>query len=123
MADGPAVSGQSYVFAVAGKPGDRLSFATMFGMSNDWFFGTPPGGLSLFGADGQPQSGDVTDMLVLFDAGTEIDEEVGVGPDVAPQQLMPDQGAMDPVRQVREVPAAEYGLPASAHIRVTLAPM
>jgi hypothetical protein len=70
------------------------------------------GGLSLFGADGQPQS-----------RGTEIDEEVGVGPDVAPQQLMPDQGPMDPVRQVREVPAAEYGLPASAHIRVTLAPM
>jgi hypothetical protein len=120
---GPAIPGQSFQFAITAQPGDRLSFATMFGMSNDWFFGTPAGGLPLFGADDQPVIGDVTDMISLFDAGTELNEEVGIGPDVAPQQLTPEQGPPDPVNQVREVPAIEYGRPASAHLRVTLTPM
>ena len=122
-APGPALPGQSYQFTIMGKEGDRLSLATMFGMSNDWFFGTSPGGVPLFDAFGEPMRGDVTELLSLYDAGTEINEEPGVGPDVAPQQLMPDQGAVDPVKQVREVPAQEYGRPASAHVRVTLTPM
>jgi hypothetical protein len=122
-AAGPALPGQSYQFTVTAKPGERLSFATMFGMSDDWFFGTPPGGVALFGADDEPVSGDVTDVVSLYDAGTEVDEELGVGPDVGPQQLMPDQGPMDPIQQVREVPASVYGRPASAHVRVTLTPM
>jgi hypothetical protein len=122
-APGPALPGQSYQFTVTAMTGDRLSFATMYGMSSDWFFGTPPGGIPLFGLDGEPVSGDVTSMISLYDAGTEVDEEPGIGPDVGPQQVMPDQGPPDPVPQVREVSAAEYGHPASAHVRVTITPM
>lgn len=122
-APGPALPGQGYQFTVTAKAGDRLSFATMFGTSDDWFFGTPPDGLPLFDADGEPMRGDVTSMLSLFDAGTEIDEEPGIGPDTGPQQAMPDQGPADPIRQVREVPAAEYGRPPSAHVNVTMTPM
>jgi hypothetical protein len=122
-APGPALPGQSYQFTVTGKPGDALSFVTMFGMSNDWFFGTPPGGVPLFGLDGMPISGDVTRMISLYDAGTELDEEPGIGPDVGPQQAMPGQGAPDPIAQVREVSASEYGRSASAHVRVTITPM
>ncbi len=120
---GPAVPGQAYQFTITAQQGDRLSFATMFGTSNDWFFGTPPDGVPLFDGADQPVSGDVTDMISLYDAGTEIDEEPAIGPDTGPQQLSPDQGQVDPVNQVREVPTAEYGRPASAHVRVTLTPM
>jgi len=120
---GPAHPGQAFEFTVSAQPGDRLSFATMFGTSNDWFFGTPPGGLPLFDGDGQPVGGDLTNLISLFDAGTEIDEEPGIGADTGPQQLTPDQGQADPIDQVREVPAAAYGQPVSTHIRVTLMPM
>jgi len=123
MAAGPALPGQGYQLTVTAKPGDRLSFVTMYGVSNDWFFATPPGGLPLFSADDMPTSGDVTSMISLYDAGTELDEEPGIGPNTGPQQLMPGQGPPDPIPQVREVTAMEYGRPASAHLRVTLTPM
>jgi hypothetical protein len=122
-APGPALPGQSYLLTLTAKPGDQLSFVTMFGMSNDWFFATPPGGLPLFGAGDMPMSGDVTSMISLYNAGTELDEEPGIGPDTGPQQLMPGQGPLDPITQVRKVTAMEYGRPASAHLRVTLTPM
>jgi hypothetical protein len=122
-AAGPALPGHGYQFTITAKPDDRLSFATMFGTSDDWLFGTPAGGIPLFGADGQPVSGDVTSMISLLDAGTEVNEEPGIGPDTGPQQATPDQGPVDPIRQVREVPAAEYARPASAHLNVLITPM
>jgi hypothetical protein len=122
-AAGPALPGQGYLFTITAKTGDRLSFATMFGTSDDWIFGTPVDGIPLFGADGQPVSGDVTRMISLFDVGTEINEEPGIGPDTGPQQATPDQGPVDPIRQVREVPAAEYARPVSAHVNVMITPM
>ena len=103
-------------------PGDNLSFATMFGMSDDWFFSSPPAGIALFDAWDQPISGDVSDQIGLFDAGTELNEELGIGPDTAPQQPAADTGPADPIDQVRAVPAAEYPAPASAHLRVTITP-
>ena len=120
---GPALPGQAFEFPITAMPGDRLSFVTMFGTSNDWFFATPPDGMPLFGMDGEPLSGDVTERIALYDAGTEINQEPGVGPDTGPQQMAPDQGQADPVNQVRAVPAAEYAQPASAHLRVTLSPI
>src|SRR5690606_9795344 len=101
---------------------DHASFATMFGMSNDWFFATRPEGIALFDADGAPRRGDVTGAIALYDAGTELDQEPAIGADTGPQQRAPDAGAADPVDQVREVPAAVHGFPASAHLRVTLEP-
>jgi hypothetical protein len=120
---GPAVAGQSYEFTIAAKPGDKLSFATMFGMSNDWFFGTAPGGLSLFDRKDRPMRGDVTGMISLFDAGTEVNQEPAIGPDTGPQQMMPDQGAIDPMAEVRTVLSSEYGYRVSDHLRATLTPM
>jgi len=120
---GPAVPGQAYEFTITAKPGDRLSFATMFGMSNDWLFGTAPGGLPLFDRKDRPMRGDVTSMIALFDAGTEVNQEPAIGPDTGPQQMMPDQGAIDPMSEVRNVTTSEYGHPVSAHLRATLTPM
>ncbi len=121
-ARGPARPGEAYELTVSGLPGEHVSFATMFGMGNDWFFATRPEGIALFDADGTPRRGDVTGAIALYDAGTELDQEPAIGADTGPQQAGPDTGAADPVDQVREVPASVHGFPASAHLRVTLEP-
>jgi hypothetical protein len=118
----PARPGNVFEIALSGMPGDRVSFATMFGMSDDWFFATPSQGIALFDEAGMPISGEVTEQIAIYDAGTELDEELGIGPDTGPQQAAPDTGPADPVHLVREVPSSVYGLPASAHLRVTLEP-
>jgi hypothetical protein len=51
-APGPAAPGGAY--ELQAKPGDRLSFVTMFGWSNDQFYATPDAGLALFDGTGQP---------------------------------------------------------------------
>jgi hypothetical protein len=79
-------------FEVKAKPGDRLSFATMFVQSNDKFYGPADGGIALFDASGKPVSGDLTSMVRLYDAGTEKDELPGAGPNQAPRQKGMSQG-------------------------------
>jgi len=99
---GPALPGGGYAFTITASPGDRLSFATMFVQSNDWFFATPDGGIALF--DGEtPISGDVTAMIGLWDAGTEVDQPIGFGPDQAPRQAGPNTGAPDGMGTVHMV--------------------
>jgi hypothetical protein len=87
-------------FEVKAKPGDRLSFATMFVQSNDKFYGPADGGIALFDANGKPVSGDLTSMVRLYDAGTEKDELPGAGPNQAPRQKGMNQGPSEsgPVR-------------------------
>ena len=63
----PLRSGEAFEFKVSGKPGERLTIATMLGQSND-----------LFDATGQPIAGDITSQILLWDAGTEINEEPGL---------------------------------------------
>ena len=80
-------------FAVTAKPGDRLSFATMFVQSNDKFYGPKNGSVALFDKSGKPISGDITMAVQLFDAGTEADQQPGAGADQAPRQKTANQGA------------------------------
>lgn len=119
-APGPARPGGAYEVTITGAPGDRLSFVTMFGISNDWFFASDPDGVPLFDADGTPIDDDVTAMVHVYDAGTEIDQELAIGPDTAPQQPAPDTGAGDPIELVRE---AAHAYPATTHLRVTITPV
>jgi hypothetical protein len=121
QAPGAARPGVAFEGEVSVLPGDRLSFAMMFGMSNDWFFASDPDGIELFAPDGTPMSGDVTHMVNIYDAGTELDEELGIGPSTGPQQASFDSGLADPIHQVRAV-GSRYPFPASAHLRVTLTP-
>jgi len=74
---GAAVPGQSFEFTVSAVPGDRLSFTTMFGASNDWFFAPDEKGIALYDANNKPVSGDFSSAVKLWDAGTMIDEEPG----------------------------------------------
>jgi hypothetical protein len=115
--------GNAFEITITAARGDRLAFATMFGMSNDWFFGTPSGGIELFDADGMPIRGDVSELINIYDAGTELDQEPSVGADTGPQQPAPDTGRADPVHQVRALSAIDYPRQASAHMRVTIEPL
>ncbi|AUV84066.1 hypothetical protein C2R22_19230 [Salinigranum rubrum] len=101
---GPLTPGDAYEFEFEGGADARLSFATMFVESNDLFFAPDPTGIALF-SDGDPVSGDVTDRVALWDAGTEVNEEPGAGPHQAPRQSGPDTGEAEngTVRLVSDV--------------------
>ena len=88
---GPALPGSSYSFSFEAIPGDYLSFATMFVQSNDWFLAPSSSGISLFDGD-MPVDGDLTDLIGLWDAGTEVDETPGDGANQAPRQAGPNTG-------------------------------
>jgi hypothetical protein len=86
MAAGPIRPGDSYEFTVTAAPGMKFFMTQMFGQSNDWFYAPGANGIALFDAKGMPVSGDVTDQFYLWDAGTEKDEEIGIGPNQGPRQ-------------------------------------
>ncbi|MEM8709066.1 MAG: spondin domain-containing protein, partial [Actinomycetota bacterium] len=95
---GPAFPGQSYTFEFVAHEGDYLNLASMLVQSNDWFVALR--NVALFdGVD--PISGDLTDQLRLYDAGTELDQAIGAGPDQAPRQAGPDTGAADENSEIR----------------------
>jgi hypothetical protein len=102
-APGPAMPGQAFEISFNGAPGDRLTFATMLGESNDYFFAPDELGIPLHRPDGAAMAGDVTAYVKLWDAGTEADEPLGVGPNQAPRQPAPNPGPADPTRTVRRV--------------------
>ena len=85
---GPA---QAYEFNVIATPGDVLSFVTMFVQSNDLFYAPSEEGIDLF-PGGVALEGDITDRLLLWDAGTEVNAKPGFGPYQAPRQPGPDTG-------------------------------
>ena len=107
-ADGPGVAlpgsagmmgamppGTAYEFEVKATPDTPyLSFATMFVQSNDLFIGPGEAGIALFDMDGMAMEGmqDVTAEIQLWDAGTEANEEPGVGGEQAPRQSGPNMG-------------------------------
>lgn len=120
----PIGPGEAYEFTVEAERGDYLSFATMFVQSNDLFFAPAPEGIPLFD-DAEPISGDVTDEVLLWDAGTEVNQEPGVGPDQAPRQAGTDTGA-DENGVVVSIDAVTdgYTYPAVDQvIRVTITPL
>ncbi|MBU0741256.1 spondin domain-containing protein [bacterium] len=119
---GPIGPGQAYEFRVGAAPGDRLSFATMFVHSNDLFYAPGGGGIALYGAKSAPLDGDVTDQVRLWDAGTEANQEPGLGMDQAPRQSGANAGAADPDDTVRMVDDG-YAYPAvSDVIQVVVTP-
>jgi hypothetical protein len=93
-AEGPITPGQSYEFEITAQPGQVLSTAWMFGQSNDLFYSNERP-IALFDAGGKPASGEMTTQLSLWDAGTEVNEEPGLGPNQGPRQVTPDAGLVE----------------------------
>jgi hypothetical protein len=96
---GPAFPGGSFeltIEAPVDQPDTRLSLATMFGNSNDVFFAPAGEGIRLFNDDGNAiESQDVTDMVSLWDVGTEVNQAPNSGPVQAPRQGAPNTGPME----------------------------
>ena len=112
--------GESYEFTFDATPGSRLSFATMFVQSNDFFYAPAVNGIELFNGSDQV-TGDVTSQIKLWDAGTEVNQEPGLGVDQAPRQGGANTGDVDPDNTVREAPDTFNNLPVvSDVIKVTL---
>jgi hypothetical protein len=124
MDAGPAGPGHAYSFHFTASEGQRLGFATMYVQSNDLFFAPAGEGLELFDM-GKPISGDVTSRILLYDAGTEVNERPGSGAHQAPRQMGPNSGKdeMAAVRPIGEV-SDGYMYPAvNRVIRVTVSAM
>ena len=110
-------------FAVHARPGEMLTFATMFGQSNDCFYAPKGGDIALFDQGGKPIMGERMVEVVLYDAGTEMNQEPGVVPDQGPRQdpMTWRQGELEhatvqPVRDAWAYP------PTAEVIRVTVSP-
>ena len=88
---GPVTPGAAFEFTVTASPGAHLFVTFMFGQSNDLFYGNETG-IDLFDKDDKPLNGDVTSQFGLWDAGTEVNEEPGVGPNQAPRQKTANTG-------------------------------
>jgi len=89
---GPITPGKAYEFTISAAPGQRLTLAMMFGQSNDLFYAPGPEAIPLFDAKGKPLTTDITSQLQLWDAGTEVNEEPGLGPNQAARQPAPNTG-------------------------------
>jgi hypothetical protein len=118
---GPAIPGSACSFTIETAENTRLSFAAVYVQSNDLFFGPGPEGVTLFG-DNMAMSGDVTNEVVLYDAGTERNETPGSGPNQAPRQSVSDTGPIKDrmVRPVAEVMDVFMCPPVGSTIRVTI---
>lgn len=115
---GPLTPGKAYEFTITAEPGQFLSIAAMFGQSNDWFYSVDRP-IALFNG-GKAVSGDMSPQIALFDAGTEVDEEPGLGPNQAPRQANPEAG----VREHQPVAHAggKWRIPATSEVfRLTIA--
>ena len=124
-APGPIGPGAAYEFTFQAVDGDKLGFVTMFIPSNDWFY-TPTdadNSLDLF-VDGQPVSGEViASDIAIWDAGTEVDEEPGTGPNQVQRQEAPNTGDPDPDTRVSSLTGRGQSVSLNGPVlRVTITP-
>ncbi len=83
--------GESASFSFNAGKGHYLQFGTMYVQSNDLFIAPGEEGIPLY-TNGTPLTGDITGMLQLWDAGTEVNEEPGKGPNQPLRQAGPNTG-------------------------------
>jgi len=120
---GPIGPGAAYECSVEAATGSKLTIISMFGQSNDLFYAPGASGIALF-KDGKPINGDVTMQIILWDAGTEKNQEPGVGKDQAPRQKGSNTGEAENgiVRNIKDVKDG-FSYPKTASVmKVTVAP-
>ncbi len=69
--------GESISIRFSAAKGQALSFATMYGWSNDLFFAPANPGIKLYEDSGTPIEGDVSAQVKLWDNGTRINQVPG----------------------------------------------
>ncbi|ANH83862.1 hypothetical protein A8C56_11000 [Niabella ginsenosidivorans] len=109
--------GQSVSFSFYAAKGQRLTFATMYGWSNDLFFAPENPGIQLYNDDGSPVTGDVSAQIKLWDNGTRVNQVPGAS------VMHPDTAETTP-KNIKEVNGTDdFGhnyLPASQLMHVSL---
>ncbi|REE27990.1 hypothetical protein DFQ09_101832 [Winogradskyella pacifica] len=121
---GPLLPGNTYTFSFTAEAGNSLSFASMLAATNDVLFATQDTGIELFSADGTPLSGDITNEVYLWDAGTEVNEQPAIGPNTVTNQLAADTGIdeTEPVQLLSNVNDG-YSYPnVDTVLRITITP-
>jgi hypothetical protein len=118
---GPITPGAAYETTVTATPGDRLSITLMMGQSNDWFYAPAESGIELF-KNGKAISGDIAPQFSLWDAGTEVNEEPGIGPNQGPRQKAPNTGKAEN-GVVHKIQNGKTYSTASAVMRITITPV
>lgn len=71
--------GQSVSIQFSAAKGEALTFATMYGWSNDLFFAPANPGIIPFDANGNAIEGDVSSQIKLWDNGTRVNQVPGSG--------------------------------------------
>jgi len=84
----PILPGEASDFRFEAAGGTKLSIASMFIQSNDLFMAPQGAGVVL-------EERDVSDQLAYWDAGTEVNQEPGFGPDQGPRQHAANTGDAD----------------------------
>jgi hypothetical protein len=92
----PILPGGAYEFTFMATQGMKLNLIAMYGQSNDLFY-APEMAMDLFDKNGNAMTGDITDKLMLWDAGTEVNQAPGVGDQQAPRQKMANSGTTEKV--------------------------
>jgi len=69
--------GESLSFSFYAAKGEAISFATMYGWSNDLFFAPANPGILVYDASGNPIEGDVSAQVRLWDNGTRMNQPPG----------------------------------------------
>lgn len=90
--------GQSAAITFAAAKGEALSFATMYGWSNDLFFAPADPGIQVYDNNGNPIEGDVSSQVKLWDNGTRINQAPGAGvnhPGTADNKNITEVNGMD----------------------------
>lgn len=110
--------GQSVSFSFSAAKNQRLTFATMYGWSNDLFFAPANPGIRLYDDNGTPITGDVSSQIKLWDNGTRVN--------AAPGMSLAHPGTAEATaRNIKEVSVTDdYGhsfLPAAQLMNVSLA--
>jgi spondin N len=105
--------GEEDSFVFTAEPGDRLSLLAGLGAGNDHFIGTSSQGVALFANNGLPMdTRDVSDVLLVWEVGTEYNQAPGQGFDQLGTQAaagdgMPEAGAVTPFNSsTRALPQA-----------------
>ncbi|WP_208643536.1 spondin domain-containing protein [Pedobacter miscanthi] len=69
--------GQSTTIQFSAAKGEAISFAAMYGASNDLFFAPDNPGIQVYSGDGTPIEGDVSSQVKLWDNGTRVNQKPG----------------------------------------------
>ncbi|MDO3643601.1 spondin domain-containing protein [Mucilaginibacter sp. L3T2-6] len=67
--------GESTTITFSAAKGEALSFATMYGASNDLFFAPDNPGIQVYDNNGNPVEGDVSAQIKLWDNGTRVNQK------------------------------------------------